>query len=105
MATKAEIEKDLEDPQVKKLRALEIETKEKLLGESFETDMRNLLLSRKDKVNKKTLERYARLTADKYDEPFTQVTEDTDLTTLDNGIYMSDDKIIRVTDGVPERIV
>jgi len=105
MATKAAIEKDLEDPQVKKLRALEIETKEKLLGENFETDMRNLLLSRKDKVNKKTLEQYARLTADKYGEPFTQVTEDTDLTTLDNGIYMSEDKIIRVTDGVPKRIV
>ena len=105
MMLKGEIQKDLEDPQVKKLRALEIETKEKLLGENFETDMRNLLLSRKDKVNKKTLEQYARLTADKYGEPFTQVTEDTDLSTLDNGIYMSEDKIIRVTDGVPKRIV
>jgi hypothetical protein len=105
MMTKGEIEKDLEDPQVKKLRALEIETKEKLLGENFETDIRNLLLSRKDKVNKKTLEQYARLTADKYGEPFKQVTEETDLTTLDDGIYMSEDKIIRVTDGVPKRIV
>ena len=105
MTVKAAIEKDLEDPQVKKLRALEIETKEKLLGENFETDMRNLLLSRKDKVNKDTLKRYARLTADKYGEPFTEVTEDTDLTTLDDGIYMSESEIIRVTDGVPKRIV
>ena len=105
MATKAEIEKDLEDPQVKKLRALQIEKGEQELGEGFETDIRNLLLSRKDKVNKKTLEQYARLTADKYGEPFTQVTDDTDLTTLDNGIYMSEDRIIRVTDGVPKRIV
>jgi hypothetical protein len=32
MATKAMIEKDLEDPQVKKLRALSIEEKEKVLG-------------------------------------------------------------------------
>jgi len=32
MTTKAEIEKDLEDPQVKKLRALSIEEKEKVLG-------------------------------------------------------------------------
>jgi len=105
MATKAEIEKDLEDPQVKKLRALQIEKGEQELGENFETDMRNLLLSRKDKVNKDTLKRYARLTADKYGEPFTEVTEETDLSTLDNGIYMSEDKIIRVTDGVPKRIV
>ena len=105
MMVKGEIQKDLEDPQVKKLRALQIEKGEQELGENFETDMRNLLLSRKDKVNKKTLEQYARLTADKYGEPFTQVTEDTDLTTLDNGIYMSEDKIIRVTDGVPQRIV
>ena len=105
MMTKGEIEKDLEDPQVKKLRALQIEKGEKELGENFETDMRNLLLSRKDKVNKDTLKRYARLTADKYGEPFTEVTEETDLSTLDNGIYMSDDKIIRVTDGVPKRIV
>ena len=103
--TKGEIEKDLEDPQVKKLRALQIEKGEQELGENFETDMRNLLLSRKDKVNKDTLKRYARLTADKYGEPFTEVTEETDLSTLDNGIYMSDDKIIRVTDGVPKRIV
>jgi len=102
---KAEIQKDLEDPQVKKLRALQIEKGELDLERGFETDMRNLLLSRKDKVNKKTLEQFARLTADKYGEPFTQVTEDTDLTTLDNGIYMSEDKIIRVTDGVPKRIV
>jgi hypothetical protein len=105
MSVKAAIEKDLEDPQVKKLRALQIEKGELDLERGFETDMRNLLLSRKDKVNKKTLEQFARLTADKYGEPFTQVTEDTDLTTLDNGIYMSEDKIIRVTDGVPKRIV
>jgi hypothetical protein len=105
MSVKAAITKDLEDPQVKKLRALQIEKGELDLERGFETDMRNLLLSRKDKVNKKTLEQFARLTADKYGEPFTQVTEDTDLTTLDNGIYMSEDKIIRVTDGVPKRIV
>ena len=105
MMVKGEIEKDLEDPQVKKLRALQIEKGEQELGEGFETDIRNLLLSRKDKVNKKTLEQYARLTADKYGEPFTEVTEDTDLTTLDDGIYMSESEIIRVTDGVPKRIV
>ena len=103
MAVKAAIQKDLEDPQVKKLRALEIETKEKLLGENFETDIRNLLLSRKDKVNKSTLERYARLTADKYGENFTKVEGEGDMS--GDGIYMVEDTIIRVTDGVPKRIV
>ena len=105
MATKAAIEKDLEDPQVKKLRALEIETKEKLLGENFETDMRNLLLSRKDKVNKDTLKRYARLTANKYGDTFTVVT---DATVIGNepGVYMVEDKIFRVDDdGQARQIV
>ena len=105
MATKADIEKDLEDPQVKRLRALQIEKGEQELGENFETDMRNLLLSRKDKVNKTTLEQYARLTADKYGEPFTVVTADTDMTTLGDGIYMSESKVIRIKDGVPKQIV
>ena len=103
MATKAEIEKDLEDPQVKKLRALQIEKGEQELGENFETDMRNLLLSRKDKVNKDTLKRYARLTADKYGENFTKVEGEGDMS--GDGIYMVEDTIIRVTDGVPKRIV
>jgi len=98
MSVKAAIEKDLEDPQVKKLRALEIETKEKLLGENFETDIRNLLLSRKDKVSKSTLERYARLTADKYDEPFT-VVDETTVIGKEPGIYMVEDKIFRVDEN------
>jgi len=103
MATKAEIEKDLEDPQVKKLRALQIEKGELDLEQGFETDMRNLLLSRKDKVNKETLERYARLTADKYGEAFTKVEGEGDMS--GDGLYMVEDTIIRVTDGVPKRIV
>ena len=103
MSVKAAIEKDLEDPQVKKLRALQIEKGELDLERGFETDMRNLLLSRKDKVNKETLERYARLTADKYGENFTKVEGEGDMS--GDGIYMVEDTIIRVTDGVPKRIV
>ena len=105
MSVKAAIQKDLEDPQVKKLRALQIEKGELDLEQGFETDMRNLLLARKDKVNKETLERYARLTADKYGETFTMVEEDTDVANLGDGIYMSGGKIVRVTDGVPKQIV
>jgi len=103
MSVKAAIEKDLEDPQVKKLRALQIEKGELDLERGFETDMRTLLLSRKDKVNKETLERYARLTADKYGETFTKVEGEGDMS--GDGIYMVEDTIIRVTDGVPKRIV
>jgi hypothetical protein len=98
MTVKAAIEKDLEDPQVKKLRALQIEKGELDLEQGFETDIRNLLLSRKDKVNKATLERYARLTADKYGEPFTVVDEKT-VIGKEPGIYMVEDKIFRVDEN------
>jgi len=103
MSVKAAITKDLEDPQVKELRRLQIEKGELDLERGFETDMRNLLLSRKDKVNKKTLEQFARLTADKYGETFTKVEGEGDMS--GDGIYMVEDTIIRVTDGVPKRIV
>ena len=108
MATKAEIEKDIskeKDALAKQLTMKQIKLADQKLEEGFETDIRNLLLTARTPPNKKQLEQYARLTADKYGEPFTQVTEETDLSTLDNGIYMSEDKIIRVTDGVPKRIV
>ena len=98
MSVKAAIQKDLEDPQVKKLRALQIEKGELDLEQGFETDMRNLLLSRKDKVNKETLERYARLTADKYGEPFT-VVDETTVIGKEPGIYMVEDKIFRVDEN------
>jgi len=98
MTVKAAIEKDLEDPQVKKLRALQIEKGELDLEQGFETDIRNLLLSRKDKVNKSTLERYARLTADKYGEPFT-VVDETTVIGKEPGIYMVEDKIFRVDEN------
>jgi hypothetical protein len=107
MSVKAAITKDLEDPQVKKLRALQITDAEQKIAESasFEGGLSKFISDRKGKVDKVTLERIARLLANEHKEPFTLVEEDTDVTNLDNGIYMSGGKIIRVTEGVPQQIV
>ena len=110
MATKAEIEKDLSaetDALAKKLTLAKIKQAEAGLEytESFEGGMKAFLANRKGAVAANELEQYARLLANEHKEPFTKVTEDTDLTTLDNGIYMSGTKIIRLTDGVPKQLV
>ena len=53
MLTKSEIEKDLEDPQVKRLRQLQIEDAEEKLDKGFEKDMREFILARKEAPDKK----------------------------------------------------
>ena len=67
--------------------------------------MKAFISARKGTVDKTTLERIARLLANEHKETFTKVTEDTDVTTLDDGIYMSEGKIIRMTGGVSKQIV
>ena len=108
MAAKAEIQKDME----KETKALDREYKQsqidvakQKLGVNFEDDLRALVASRKEKVGKKQLERFARLTADKYGDTFTVVT---DATVIGNepGVYMVEDKIFRVDDdGQARQIV
>ena len=110
MATKAEIEKDLSaetDALAKKLTLAKIKSAEAGLEqtESFEGGMKAFLTLRKGAVAANELEQMARLLANEHNESFTKVTEDTDITTLDNGIYMSGTKIIRLTDGVPKQLV
>ena len=110
MATKAEIEKDLskeKDALKTRLTELQIEGAENALKQSasFEGGLSKFISDRKGKIDKVTLERISRLLAKEHNEPFTKVTEDTDITTLDNGIYMSEGKIIRVTEGVPQQLV
>ena len=87
--------------------ALQITDAEQKIAESasFEGGLRKFISDRKGTVDKTTLERIARLLAGEHNETFTMVEEDTDVTNLDNGIYMSGGKIIRVTDGVPQQIV
>jgi hypothetical protein len=108
MATKAEIEKDLnkeKDALAKALTLKQIEKADRVLAETgdFEKDIRTLLLNARTAPNKKTLEQYARLTASKYGEEFFKV-EDTAEVGVD-GIYMIGAKIIRVKDGEPKQIV
>ena len=121
MATKAEIEKDLNaetDALAKKLTLTKIKQGERALEEGFETDIRNLLLTARTPPNKTQLEQYARLTANKYGEEFTKVTdeqqkaatgatEDEKIQSLvtGDGIYMIGSALVRVTGGVPKHIV
>ena len=119
MSTKAEIEKDLEDPQVKRLRALNIQDAEEKLDRGFEKDMREFILARKEAPDKNQLERFARLTADEYeidfkkisDEDIAKVPEDATeeermqiVGMTDDGIYMIGGDIVRVKDGIPKQI-
>ena len=119
MLTKADIEKDLEDPQVKRLRALQIEDAEEKLNRGFEKDMREFILARKEAPDKSQLERFARLTADEYEIDFKKISDE-DIAKVpegateeermqivgmtDDGIYMIGGDIVRVTGGIPKQI-
>ena len=115
MATKAEIEKDLEDPSIKALR---LEQLKELRG-GFAKDMGDFILSaRGAKVKPRALERVARARAQEHGLDFTVVTDediagvgaDADLETIiqsavkGDGVYMIGDAIIQVTDGVPKQV-
>jgi len=114
MATKAEIEKDLEDPSIKALRLEQL----KGLRGGFEKDLGEFILSAKGtKVKPDALERYARIKANEYGIDFTKITDETVTNAAgtteeekiqnvvgDDGIYMIGDAIIKVTDGVPKHI-
>ena len=118
MATKAEIEKDLSketDALAKEKTVKQIEVLDRQLEQGFEKDMRDLFLSRKDSPDKKTVERYARYTADKHGHKFIKITADqlknaageTEEEKIVNvvgadGVYLVGDAIIKVTDGVPK---
>ena len=117
MATKAEIEKDLEDPSIKALR---LEQLKELRG-GFAKDIGDFVLSAKGtKVKQKALERYARSRAHEHELDFTVITDedmagvgagaDSSLETIiqsvvkDDGVYMIGDAIIQVSGGVPKQI-
>ena len=115
MATKAEIEKDLEDPSIKALRLEQL----KALRGGFSKDIGDFILSAKGaKVKPDALERYARAKADEHGLDFTVVTdediagvgegasEDTIIQSVvkDDGVYMIGDALVQVTGGVPKRI-
>ena len=115
MATKAEIEKDLEDPSIKALRLEQL----KGLRGGFSKDIGDFILSAKgQKIKPEALKRYARAKADQHGLDFTVVTdemiagagegasEDAIIQSVvkDDGVYMIGDAIVQVTGGVPKRI-
>ena len=103
MATKAAIEKDLEDPSIKALRLEQL----KGLRGSFESDLGDFILSAKGgKVKKEALEQFARVKAKEHGETFTVVDEGTTIPAEGgSGYYMIEDKIFRVVDGTPQQVV
>jgi outer membrane protein W len=102
MATKAEIEKDLEDPSIKALRLEQL----KAARGSFESDLGNFILSAKGaKVKPKALEQFARIKAKEHGETFTVVDEGTTIPEDGSGYYMIENKIFRVVDGAPQQVV
>jgi hypothetical protein len=108
MAAKAEIEKDLNKETKaldRKYKQSQIDLANLKMGESFDQEMLAYVAGSKEGLSKKQLEQIARGTANKYGESFTVVDEKTDISSLDDGIYMSEGKIIRVTDGVPKHII
>jgi len=115
MATKAEIEKDLEDPSIKALRLEQL----KQLKGGFAKSIGDFVLSAKGaKVKPKALERVARARAKEYGLDFTLVTDEMiagagegasedaiiQAVAKDDGVYMIGDAIVQVTGGVPKRI-
>ena len=108
MATKAEIEKDLnkeKDALKTELTELQIEGAKETLkaSRSFEGALSKFISERKGKVGTKTLERISRLLAQEHEEPFKKVTGDEEVTT--DGIYMKDGNLYRVTGGVSQQLV
>jgi len=106
MSVKAAITKDLEDPQVKKLRALQITDAEQKIAESesFEGGLRKFISDRKGAVDKPTLERIARLLANQHGDSFTVIEDVTAIPEGGTGIYMSGSDIYRVIDGNAQQI-
>jgi len=119
MSVKAAIQKDLEDPSVKKLRLLQIQDAEEKLNAGFEKDMSDFIFGSKTAPDKTQLKRYARLKADEHGLNFTIITDEVidkipeDATEkermekagiVDDGIYMIGSEIIRVKDGKIKQI-
>ena len=118
MATKAAIQKDLEDPQVKELRALQIEEKEKLLNAGPSALITAHMASRKGSLDAKDLAILMRDYGIQNDIPVgvitkTQVTEEygkdgkpaldiiEDKKITEDGIYVIGKEVIQITDGKP----
>ena len=120
MMTKGEIEKDLEDPQVKKLRALQIEKGEKELTPGVGPSIMAYMAAKKGKVKGDELKDLVRLAANQEGTPFTYMSEEdiakfpqlegktaleiVSSTAETDGVYMVGNAVIEVKGGVPTQI-
>ena len=120
MMTKGEIEKDLEDPQVKKLRALQIEKGEKELTPGVGPSIMAYMAAKKGKVKGDELKDLVRLAANQEGTPFTYMSEEdiakfpqlegktaleiVSSTAEKDGVYMVGDAVIEIKGGIPKQI-
>tara|TARA_R100001594_G_scaffold28832_1_gene54141 strand:- start:314 stop:1489 length:1176 start_codon:yes stop_codon:yes gene_type:complete len=120
MMTKGEIEKDLEDPQVKKLRALQIEKGEKELTPGVGPSIMAYMAAKKGKVKGDELKDLVRLAANQEGTPFTYMSEEdiakfpqlegktaleiVSSTAETDGVYMVGDAVIEIKGGIPKQI-
>ena len=120
MATKAEIEKDLEDPSIKALRMKQLEKLDKEMSPSISETIMGYMASKKDDVKGDELRDLVRLAANKEGTPFTFMDEETiakypelegktaleivSATAETDGVYMVGDAVIEVIGGTPRQI-
>jgi len=120
MMTKADIEKDLEDPTVKALRVAQLEKLNKEASPSISETIMGYMASKKDDVKGKELVDLVRLASDKKNTPFKVITEEevakipgmADKTALEivsqtaetDGVYMVGDAVIEIIGGTPRQI-
>jgi hypothetical protein len=120
MATKAAIEKDLEDPTVKALRVANLEKLNREASPSISETIMGYMASKKDDVKGKELVDLVRLAADKKNTPFKFISEEeiakitgmegktaleiVSQTAETDGVYMVGDSVIEIIGGIPRQI-
>jgi len=120
MATKAEIEKDLEDPSIKALRMAQLEKLNREASPGISRSIMGYMASKKDDVKGKELVDLVRLAANEEGTPFKFISEEeiakipgmegktaleiVSSTAEADGVYMIGDAVIEVKGGVPTQI-
>jgi hypothetical protein len=120
MATKAEIEKDLEDPTVKALRMKQLEKLDKELSPGVGPSIMAYMATKKDDIKGTELVDLVRLAANQEGTPFKFISEEeiakipgmegktaleiVSQTAETDGVYMVGDAVIEIKGGIPKQI-
>jgi len=120
MSVKAAIQKDLEDPQVAKLRALQIESEQKKLSPGVGARIMAYMASKKDDVKGDELVDLVRLSTTDEGKKFKYITDEevalipelkgktaleiVSSTAKEDGVYMVGNSVIEVEGGIPTQI-